>query len=123
MGRARQYQDDAAKQRAYRARKAAAEAVPKTTAEADAKVAEAEARAAAAEARAARAEAEARAAKAAAARKRHPGRKQPVPRLLVKVLGMLGSDQVGERASAALKATEIMRTEGLTWWDVLDLQD
>lgn len=34
---------------------------------------------------------------------------------LVKVLGMLGSDHAGERASAALKATEALQEMGWTW--------
>jgi hypothetical protein len=38
---------------------------------------------------------------------------------LVKVLGLLGSDHDGERASAAHKASEIIRKHRLTWADVL----
>jgi len=39
---------------------------------------------------------------------------------LVKILGMLGSQHDGERAAAARKADEIVRTElGMTWTDVL----
>ena len=32
-----------------------------------------------------------------------------------KVLGMLGSDQPGERSAAALKATEMLRESGVDW--------
>ncbi len=32
-------------------------------------------------------------------------------------VGMLGNDQAGERAAAALKATELVRSRGLTWED------
>jgi len=35
-----------------------------------------------------------------------------------KVCGLLGSNQVGERAAAALKATEILKAEGKSWGDV-----
>lgn len=35
-----------------------------------------------------------------------------------KVLGMLASDQVGERAAAAAKATEMLKVAGWTWADV-----
>ncbi len=35
-----------------------------------------------------------------------------------KLLGMLGSDQAGERAAAALKATEWLKANGLSWSDV-----
>ncbi len=34
---------------------------------------------------------------------------------LAKVCGMLGSSHQGERAAAALKATELLRDAGLTW--------
>ena len=36
-----------------------------------------------------------------------------------KVCGLLGSDQVGERAAAALKATEILKASGGSWEAVL----
>jgi hypothetical protein len=39
------------------------------------------------------------------------------------VLGMLGSAHAGERDNAARKATQILREAGLTWWDVLDVDD
>ena len=35
-----------------------------------------------------------------------------------KLAGLLGSDQVGERAAAALKCTELLKAHGLTWADV-----
>jgi hypothetical protein len=38
---------------------------------------------------------------------------------LVAVLGMLGSDHVGERASAGLHATRLLRERRLTWGDVI----
>lgn len=34
---------------------------------------------------------------------------------LAKIAGLLGSDYEGERASAALKATQILRNVGITW--------
>ncbi len=36
-------------------------------------------------------------------------------RRLVGVLGLLGSDQDGERAAAGLLATRLLRTAGVTW--------
>jgi hypothetical protein len=38
---------------------------------------------------------------------------------LTKLLGMLGSDHDGERASAALKADQLIRSRGLTWQQIL----
>ncbi len=38
---------------------------------------------------------------------------------LVGVLGMLGSDHVGERAAAALAASRMVRNAGLTWGELL----
>jgi hypothetical protein len=38
---------------------------------------------------------------------------------LVKMLGMLGSDHAGERAAAALKATQALKDMGWTWEDVV----
>lgn len=35
-----------------------------------------------------------------------------------KILGLLGSDQVGERAAAAKKASEFLASHGLSWSDV-----
>lgn len=35
-----------------------------------------------------------------------------------KLCGLLGSDQIGERAAAALKCTELLKVHGLTWSDV-----
>lgn len=35
-----------------------------------------------------------------------------------KIIGLLGSDQVGERSAAALKATAMLRKGGKTWADV-----
>lgn len=45
--------------------------------------------------------------------------KAEVRELLAKLCGMLGSDFDGERAAAALKATDVLRRAGLTWDDVL----
>ena len=42
---------------------------------------------------------------------------------LVRVLGMLGSDFPGERDNAARTATRILREAGLTWYDVLDVEE
>ena len=39
---------------------------------------------------------------------------------LVGVLGMLGSEHVGERASAALLASRMVRDRGITWADLID---
>lgn len=39
---------------------------------------------------------------------------------LAKLLGMLGSDHVGERAAAGLKATELLRAHGTTWTDLIE---
>ena len=33
---------------------------------------------------------------------------------------MLGSDQAGERASAALAASALIKKHDLSWWDVLE---
>lgn len=38
---------------------------------------------------------------------------------LVKLCGMLGSDFDGERAKAAAKADALVRSQGLTWSDVI----
>ena len=43
--------------------------------------------------------------------------------LLVKLCGMLGSDFEGERATAALKITGLLRQVGLCWDDVLQVPD
>jgi hypothetical protein len=39
--------------------------------------------------------------------------------VLVKMLGLLGSDQAGERAAAALKVDQWVRTRGLDWSELL----
>lgn len=39
---------------------------------------------------------------------------------LIRILRLLGSDQVGERASAALAANRLLDSLGLTWEDLLD---
>ena len=36
----------------------------------------------------------------------------------IKICGLLASDQIGERASAALHATQMLNGAGLTWADV-----
>lgn len=38
----------------------------------------------------------------------------------IRLAGMLGSDHAGERAVAALKATELLKTHRLTWAEVLE---
>jgi hypothetical protein len=38
---------------------------------------------------------------------------------LVKICGLLGSDQAGERASAALQASRLLSKAGATWQDVI----
>lgn len=38
---------------------------------------------------------------------------------LVRLLGMLGSDFDGERASAALMASRLLKSKGLTWAELL----
>ena len=38
---------------------------------------------------------------------------------LIAIIGMLGSDHAGERASAGLKADRIVREAGLTWRELL----
>lgn len=39
---------------------------------------------------------------------------------LIRILRLLGSDQVGERASAALAANRLLESLGLSWEDVLE---
>lgn len=39
---------------------------------------------------------------------------------LDRILGLLGSDQAGERAAAALAATRLVQKHGLTWWEILE---
>lgn len=39
---------------------------------------------------------------------------------LIRILRLLGSDHVGERASAALAANRLLESLGLSWDDVLD---
>jgi hypothetical protein len=39
--------------------------------------------------------------------------------LLIKLLGMLGSDQAGERDNAARKVHELVRAAGMTWEELL----
>jgi hypothetical protein len=94
MGRNREYADDADRQRAYRERKKAQEERLRE------------------ELRRARSEGGTKADK----RKR-------VSANLIKVLGMLGSDFPGERDNAARMATQILKEEGLTWYDVLDVEN
>jgi hypothetical protein len=38
---------------------------------------------------------------------------------LNRILGMLGSDHPGERASAALAAHRLVKSAGTTWWDLI----
>ncbi|WP_375450970.1 hypothetical protein [uncultured Devosia sp.] len=42
---------------------------------------------------------------------------------LIRVLGLLGSDHVGERASAALAAHRLMEKSGLNWHQLLEHPD
>jgi len=46
-----------------------------------------------------------------------PGRSDLVR--LTRILGMLGSDHAGERASAALAAHRLVSRAGLDWWSLL----
>jgi len=39
---------------------------------------------------------------------------------LIRILGLLGSDQPGERAAAAAQAHRLLMSLGVTWADVLD---
>ena len=39
--------------------------------------------------------------------------------ILLKCLGLLGSDHAGERAAAGLKADQILRANDLTWSDLI----
>ena len=94
MGRYREYANDAERQRAYRQRKAEEKA---------------------------RLQEELRRARGAAGT-RAAARKQ-VSAKLVKVLGMLGSAFPGERDNAARMATQILKEAGLTWYDVLDVEE
>lgn len=55
-------------------------------------------------------------------RKGAVARKQ-VSAKLVKVLGMLGSAHSGERDNAAQVATRILKEAGLTWYDVLNVEE
>ena len=41
---------------------------------------------------------------------------------LVRVLGMLGSEHMGERAAAALAADKLLRSVGVTWAEVIGEQ-
>jgi hypothetical protein len=50
-------------------------------------------------------------------------RRRLVSAKLVKVLGMLGSDYEGERDTAARMATQILKEAGLTWYDVLGVEE
>jgi hypothetical protein len=43
--------------------------------------------------------------------------------LLVKLLGLCGSGHVGERANAALRADNLVRSAGLTWRDIIRVPD
>jgi hypothetical protein len=49
--------------------------------------------------------------------------RKAVSEKLVKVLGMLGSDNAGVRDNAATQATRILKEAGLTWYDVLDVEE
>jgi hypothetical protein len=39
---------------------------------------------------------------------------------LDRILALLGSDHAGERASAALAASNLIKKHQLSWWDVLE---
>jgi hypothetical protein len=90
MGRDREYDDNADRQRAYRERKAAEEA------------------------------------RLHEALRRQGSKAEHQDKLrkkLVRVLGMLGSGNAGERDNAARMATQIVKDAGLTWYDVLNVTD
>jgi hypothetical protein len=38
---------------------------------------------------------------------------------LARICGMLGSGHAGQRATAALKADQLLRDHGLTWYDIV----
>jgi hypothetical protein len=86
MGRSREYENNAERQRAYRRRKAEEDERLRRT------------------------------------RRRGSKASKPVPAKLIKVLGLLGSDQAGERDTAARMATQMLKDLGLTWYDVLDVE-
>jgi hypothetical protein len=90
LGRDRQYESDADRQRAYRQRKAEEEA---------------------------RLREELRRARSKAATRKLAAAK------LVKVMGMLGSDYAGERDNAARQAEKIRKEAGLTWYDILGIEE
>jgi hypothetical protein len=48
-------------------------------------------------------------------------RRKSVSAKLVKVLGMLGSAHAGERDNAAQLAVRLLKESGLTWYDILDV--
>jgi multidrug efflux pump subunit AcrA (membrane-fusion protein) len=114
---------DRAQAAAARARAKAAKAEA-AQARADAAKATAEARQAKAEAlkaqaEAARAEAEARSARARSNNPNKPKVHSGPRDILVKALGMLGSDQVGERAAAALIVERDRKKLGMTWDELI----
>jgi hypothetical protein len=94
MGRCREYADNADRQRAYRERKAAEEA---------------------------RLREELRQARSVAAAK--TVHRDKMRKHLVRVLGMLGSDNPVERDKAARHASQVLKEAGLTWYDLLDVTE
>jgi hypothetical protein len=54
-----------------------------------------------------------------------PGAKSNDPwlRKLAKILGLLGSDQMGERAAAALLATKMLKEANKSWYDLLNVKE
>jgi hypothetical protein len=84
MGRDREYDDNATRQRAYRARKAD---------------------------------------ELKRLREGKPAHRDRLRKRLVRVLGMLGSDNATERDAAARMATQILKDAGFTWYDLLDVTD
>jgi hypothetical protein len=54
-----------------------------------------------------------------------PGGKSNDPWLkkLAKILGLLGSDQMGERAAAGLLATKLLKEANKSWYDVLNVEE
>ena len=57
------------------------------------------------------------------ARLRGASKRKQVSERLVKVLGMLGSEHPGERDNAAVMATKLLKEAGLSWYDVLDVEE
>jgi hypothetical protein len=94
MGRDRQYDNNAERQRAYRERKAQEQA---------------------------RLREELRRARSGPPTKAE--KRDKLSKRLVRVLGMLGSDYANERDNAARMAAQMLKDAGLTWYDVLNVTE